>query len=180
GKSTFIRAVSAATPRVADYPFTTLYHNLGVLRVEQSRSFVVADIPRLIEGDADGAGVGAMFLKQVQRTSLLLHLVDAAALEGNDPAEQVRAIEHELGKFDPELLHKPRWLVLNKLDLLPEEEREARVAEIVAQLQWTGPVFPTAAISKEGTWFVCQQAMEHLDQQRAREAAEPDEDASAL
>jgi GTP-binding protein len=172
GKSTFIRAVSAATPRVADYPFTTLYPNLGVVRVEESRSFVVADIPGLIEGAAEGAGLGALFLKHVQRTRLLLHVVDAAALEGDDPVRQVRAIEAELGKYDPDLLHKPRWLVLNKLDLLPEEQREARVREIVEALEWNGPVFPAAAIAREGTWIVCQKAMEHLEHERARESAE--------
>jgi GTP-binding protein len=178
GKSTFIRAVSAATPRVADYPFTTLYPNLGVVRIEQSRSFVVADIPGLIEGAADGAGLGAMFLKHIQRTRLLLHVVDAAALEGGDPVQQVRAIEHELGKYDPQLMVKPRWLVLNKLDLLPEEQREARVREIVERLEWNAPVFPVAAISREGTWIVCQQAMDHLDRERAAAAQAAADDAA--
>ena len=180
GKSTFIRAVSAATPKVADYPFTTLYPNLGVVRVEQDRSFVVADIPGLIEGAAEGAGLGALFLKHIQRTRLLLHVVDAAALEGTDPVEQVRAISLELGKYDPALLDKPRWLVLNKLDLLPEEQREARVREIVEQLEWNGPVFAVSAIAREGTWIVCQRAMEHLEQQRADEAEQSAQDASHI
>ena len=130
GKSTFIRAVSAATPKVADYPFTTLYPNLGVVSVEPYRSFVIADIPGLIEGAAEGAGLGSLFLRHVQRTRLLLHLVDMAPMEGGvevSPAEQVRAIEHELRKYDPAMLEKPRWLVLNKADLLFEDEaREQR------------------------------------------------------
>jgi GTPase len=167
GKSTFIRAVSAATPRVADYPFTTLYPNLGVVRVERDRSFVVADIPGLIEGAAEGAGLGVTFLKHVQRNRLLLHIVDAAPFEeGTDPVTQVRAIEAELQKFDPELLERPRWLLLNKLDLLPEEERETRVQQIIRDLEWQAPWFPIAAISKEGTWPVCQKAMDYLESLR--------------
>ena len=120
---TFIRAVSAATPKVADYPFTTLYPNLGVVSVEPYRSFVIADIPGLIEGAADGAGLGSLFLRHVQRTRVLLHLVDMAPFdEAIDPVEQVRAIENELRKYDPGMLEKPRWLVLNKADLLSEDE----------------------------------------------------------
>jgi GTPase len=167
GKSTFIRAVSAATPRVADYPFTTLYPGLGVVRVERDRSFVIADIPGLIEGAAEGAGLGVTFLKHVQRTRLLLHIVDAVPYEeGVDPVTQVRAIEAELEKFDPEMLEKPRWLVLNKLDLLPEEDRDARVQQIIADLGWEGPWFVTSAISKEGTWPICQKAMDFLESLR--------------
>src|SRR5690606_27769457 len=122
GKSTFIRAVSAATPKVADYPFTTLYPNLGVVSVEAHRSFVIAAIPGLIEGAADGAGLGAQFLRHLQRTRLLLHLVDIEPLDGSDPVEQVRTIERELEKFDAGLLDKPRWLLLNKADLVPAED----------------------------------------------------------
>jgi GTPase len=167
GKSTFIRAVSAATPRVADYPFTTLYPSLGVVRVERDRSFVIADIPGLIEGAAEGAGLGMTFLKHVQRTRLLLHMVDAVPYEdGVDPVTQVRAIEGELAKFDPELLDKPRWLVLNKLDLLPEEEREARIAQIIGDLDWQEPWFAVSAISKDGTWPICLKAMEFLESLR--------------
>jgi GTPase len=167
GKSTFIRAVSAATPRVADYPFTTLYPSLGVVRVERDRSFVIADIPGLIEGAAEGAGLGMTFLKHVQRTRLLLHMVDAVPYEdGVDPVTQVRAIEAELGKFDPELLDKPRWLVLNKLDLLPEDEREARIAQIIGDLDWQAPWFAVSAISKDGTWPICLKAMEFLESLR--------------
>ncbi|MGQ0799566.1 MAG: GTPase ObgE [Pseudomarimonas sp.] len=175
GKSTFIRAVSAATPRVADYPFTTLYPNLGVVSVGQDHSFVVADIPGLIEGAADGAGLGVMFLKHIQRTRLLLHIVDAAPfVEDEAPelyvARQVRAIEAELAKFDPELVDRPRWLLLNKLDLLAEEERAERVERILQALDWKAPWFAVAAIGKEGTWAVAQQVMSHLDALRVAEA----------
>ena len=156
GKSTFIRAVSAATPKVADYPFTTLYPNLGVVSVEPGRSFVIADIPGLIEGAADGAGLGSLFLRHVQRTRLLLHLVDVApmAYEGADqlsPAEQVRAIEHELRKYDPAMLEKPRWLVLNKADLMFEDEAKAAAEAIVAELGWTQPWYLVSALGREGT-----------------------------
>ena len=154
GKSTFIRAVSAATPKVADYPFTTLYPNLGVVSVEAHRSFVIADVPGLIQGAADGAGLGALFLRHLQRTRLLLHLVDMAPMEGGvelSPAEQVRAIEHELQQHDPALLQKPRWLVLNKADLMFEDEAMARAAEVVAELGWTQPWYVTSAVSREGT-----------------------------
>ena len=154
GKSTFIRAVSAATPKVADYPFTTLYPNLGVVSVEVGRSFVIADIPGLIEGAADGAGLGSLFLRHVQRTRLLLHLVDIAPMEGGieaTPAEQVRAIENELRKYDPAMLEKPRWLVLNKADLMFEDEAKAAAEAIVNELGWTQPWFLVSAIGREGT-----------------------------
>ena len=154
GKSTFVRAVSAATPKVADYPFTTLYPNLGVVSVEPGRSFVIADIPGLIEGAADGAGLGSLFLRHVQRTRLLLHLVDIAPMEGGieaTPAEQVRAIENELRKYDPAMLEKPRWLVLNKADLMFEDEAKAMAESIVAELGWTEPSYLVSAIGREGT-----------------------------
>ena len=148
--------MSAATPKVADYPFTTLYPNLGVVSVEPDRSFVIADIPGLIEGAAEGAGLGSLFLRHVQRTRLLLHLVDMApSMEGGveaSPAEQVRAIEHELRKYDPAMLEKPRWLVLNKADLMFEDEARERAQEIVAELGWTQPWFLVSAIGREGTW----------------------------
>jgi GTP-binding protein len=182
GKSTFIRAVSAATPKVADYPFTTLYPNLGVVRVEQHRSFVVADIPGLIPGAAEGAGLGITFLKHVQRNRLLLHIVDAAPMEpGIDPVEQVRAIEGELEKFDPELLQRPRWLLLNKVDLIPEEDREARISDILKRLDWQAPWYAIAAISREGTERICQEVMKALDAQReaGHEAAESAGDADS-
>ena len=151
GKSTFIRAVSAARPKVADYPFTTLAPNLGVVRTDENRSFVVADIPGLIEGAAEGAGLGHQFLRHLQRTRLLLHVVDVAPLDPDaDPVKDARAIVAELKKYDPALFAKPRWLVLNKLDLLPEDERVARAKAFVKALRWKGPAFSVAAISGTG------------------------------
>ena len=173
GKSTFIRAVSAATPKVADYPFTTLYPNLGVVSVEPGRSFVIADIPGLIEGAADGAGLGSLFLRHVQRTRLLLHLVDIAPLdyEGSavSPAEQVRAIEAELRKYDPAMLEKPRWLVLNKADLMFEDEARDAAEKIVAELGWTAPWHLVSALGREGTWPIMLAAQAFFD--RLREEA---------
>ncbi|MDE1895112.1 MAG: GTPase ObgE [Pseudomonadota bacterium] len=166
GKSTFIRAVSAATPRVADYPFTTLVPNLGVVSLGTDQSFVIADIPGLIEGAAEGAGLGIQFLRHVARTSLLLHLVDVAPIDGSSVAEQVRAIELELGKFNPELLERPRWLVLNKADMLEEGEREQVAAKIVAELNWTQPWFLVSAIARENTLAVCQQVQRFFESQR--------------
>ena len=155
GKSTFIRSVSAARPKVADYPFTTLHPHLGVVRIDENRSFVIADIPGLIEGAADGAGLGSLFLRHVQRTRLLLHLVDIAPMdyEGSamSPAEQVRAIENELRKYDPAMLEKPRWLVLNKADLMFEDEAQAAAEAIVAELDWKQPWYITSALGREGT-----------------------------
>jgi GTP-binding protein len=151
GKSTFIRAVSAARPKVADYPFTTLAPQLGVVRVDDNRSFVVADIPGLIEGAADGAGLGHQFLRHLQRTRLLLHIVDLAPLDGEtDPVAEARAIVRELARYDQALFDKPRWLVLNKLDLLPEEDRKPAMDRFVKAYAWKGPVFGIAAISGEG------------------------------
>ena len=183
GKSTFIRSVSAARPKVADYPFTTLAPNLGVVRVDSERSFVIADIPGLIEGAADGAGLGAQFLRHLQRTRLLLHLVDIVPMEGGveiAPAEQVRAIEHELGKHDPELLAKPRWLVLNKADLMFEDEAAERAAQVVAELGWEQPWFLVSALGREGTWPIMLEVMAFLDRQKAARAeAEAEADADA-
>ena len=185
GKSTLIRAVSAATPKVADYPFTTLYPNLGVVSVEAYRSFVIADIPGLIEGAADGAGLGAQFLRHLQRTRLLLHLVDIAPMEGGveiSAAEQVRAIERELERHDPELLAKPRWLVLNKADLLPEDERQAAAQAVIDELGWKDRWFLVSAIGRDGTWPVMLEVQAFFDRQRedaleaaANEAAESGE-----
>ena len=169
GKSTFIRAVSAATPKVADYPFTTLYPNLGVVSVEPHRSFVIADIPGLIEGAADGAGLGSLFLRHVQRTRLLLHLVDMAPMEGGveaSPAEQVRAIERELQKYDPGMLEKPRWLVLNKADLMFEDEARATAEAVVAELGWTQPWYMVSALSREGTWPIMLEIQHFFDRLR--------------
>jgi GTP-binding protein len=170
GKSTFIRAVSAATPKVADYPFTTLYPNLGVVSVEPGRSFVIADIPGLIEGAADGAGLGSLFLRHVQRTRLLLHLVDIAPMETGvevEPVEQVRAIEAELRKYDPAMLDKPRWLVINKADLMFEDEARAKAEEIVAGLGWKQPWFLVSAIGREGTWPIVLEVQAFFDRLRA-------------
>jgi GTP-binding protein len=151
GKSTLIRAVSAARPKVADYPFTTLAPNLGVVRVDENRSFVVADIPGLIDGAADGAGLGHQFLRHLQRTRLLLHVVDIAPLDGtSDPVADARAIVKELKRYDQALFDKPRWLVLNKLDLVEPDERAQRVVAFVDAYRWTGPVFAIAAINGEG------------------------------
>jgi GTP-binding protein len=179
GKSTFIRAVSAATPKVADYPFTTLHPNLGVVSVEAYRSFVIADIPGIIEGAAEGAGLGALFLRHVQRTRVLLHLVDMAPFdEAIDPAEQVRAIENELRKYDPGMLEKPRWLVLNKGDLLGDDERVERAAEIVKALDWKEPWFVVSAIGREGTWPIMLKIQQFFDDQK-HAAAEAAEDVAA-
>ena len=151
GKSTLIRAISAARPRVADYPFTTVKPHLGMVRIDENRSFVVADIPGLIEGAAEGAGLGHRFLRHLQRTRLLLHVIDLAPLDGEvDPVADARAILKELKRYDQALFDKPRWLVLNKLDLVPAEEREARMAAFVKSLRWKGPVFGIAAISGDG------------------------------
>ena len=172
GKSTFVRAVSAATPKVADYPFTTLYPNLGVVSVEPGRSFVIADIPGLIEGAADGAGLGSLFLRHVQRTRLLLHLVDIAPMEGGieaTPAEQVRAIEHELRKYDPAMLEKPRWLVLNKADLMFEDEAKTTAEAIVAELGWTQPWYLVSAIGREGTRPIMLAVQTFFDRMREDE-----------
>ena len=177
GKSTFIRAVSAATPRVADYPFTTLQPHLGVVRIGTDQSFVIADIPGLIEGAADGAGLGIQFLKHVARTRLLLHVVDIAPLDGvTDPVEEIRAIEKELKDYDPALLKRPRWLVFNKVDLLAPEEREKTAKAIVRALKWKQPWYLVSAIAREGTWPLCLDIQRFFDEQRmaAAEAARQD------
>jgi len=151
GKSTFIRAVSSARPKVADYPFTTLHPHLGVVRVGVDRSFVIADIPGLIEGAAEGAGLGHQFLRHLARTRLLLHIVDVAPVEpGTDPARDARAIASELKKFDPALHRKPRWLVLNKMDMLPVEERERATKDLLRRLRWHGPSYCISALTGEG------------------------------
>ncbi len=172
GKSTFIRAVSAATPKVADYPFTTLQPHLGVVRIETDQSFVIADIPGLIEGAAEGTGLGVQFLKHVARTRLLLHMVDIAPLDGEtDPVEQIRVIENELKGFDPELLKRERWLVFNKLDLIPVEDREKIAKAIVKKLKWKQPWYLVSAISRDNTWPICLDIQRFFDEQR-RDAAE--------
>ena len=164
GKSTLIRAVSAARPKVAEYPFTTLHPNLGVVSVGEHRSFVMADIPGLIEGAAEGAGLGIRFLKHLQRTRLLLHLVDIAPPDPDaDPVRDARAIAAELKKFSPALVKTPRWLVLNKLDLFEAAEGERRCREIVRRLRWKGPVFRISGATGQGTRELAQAVMTHLE-----------------
>ncbi len=176
GKSTFIRAVSAARPKVADYPFTTLHPNLGVVRVDSERSFVLADIPGLIEGAAEGAGLGHQFLRHLMRTRLLLHLVDIAPLDPSaDPVAQARAIVEELRRYDEALYRKPRWLVLNKIDLIPPEERQTRIDAFVRDFGWQGPVFAIAAISGEGCQPLLRAIMDYLDELRRSEPAPQEE-----
>jgi len=174
GKSTFIRSVSAAKPKVADYPFTTLVPNLGVVDVDRHRSFVVADIPGLIEGAADGAGLGIRFLKHLTRTGLLLHLVDIAPNDGSEPAEAAKAIVNELEQFSPTLANRERWLVLNKVDLLSEEDAEAICTDIVAQLGWQGPVFRVSALAGRGTQELCQEIMSYLEARKQSFAEDPE------
>ncbi|MDH5631862.1 MAG: Obg family GTPase CgtA [Gammaproteobacteria bacterium] len=164
GKSTFLRAVSAARPKVADYPFTTLYPNLGVVRVGEYRSFVIADIPGLIEGAAEGVGLGVQFLKHLSRTRILLHLVDVAPFDGSDPVKEASALLNELSKYSDELADKERWLVLNKLDLVPDDEREARCQDIVDGLDFDGPVYRVSAINGEGCNKLTGALMGHLEE----------------
>lgn len=167
GKSTFLRAVSAARPKVADYPFTTLHPGLGVVRVANDRSFVVADIPGLIEGAADGAGLGTRFLRHLSRTRLLLHLVDVAPLagiaSGGDPVAEVNAVVRELEQFSPELAGRERWLVLNKLDLIAPEARAGARATLLRDLGWDGPVHEISALSGEGCAALCATLMTRLE-----------------
>jgi GTP-binding protein len=164
GKSTLIHAVSAARPKVADYPFTTLFPSLGLVRVAEHQSFVLADIPGLIEGAAEGAGLGIRFLKHVSRTRLLLHMVDILPMDESDPVANIQAISHELEKFSPELAAKERWLVLNKIDLLPEEAATALCDAIVQRLDWKGKVFKISGLSHLGTTDLASAAMAYLEQ----------------
>ncbi|MBF0470426.1 MAG: GTPase ObgE [Gammaproteobacteria bacterium] len=163
GKSTLIRAVSSARPKVADYPFTTLCPDLGVVSAAAHRSFVIADIPGLIEGAAEGAGLGIRFLKHLSRTGLLLHLVDMMPPDGVDPVAAVRVIEKEIGKYGEELAQKRRWLVLNKLDLLPEEERQSAVERMIQALAWDGPIYAISALNGDGCQPLMQQIMDAID-----------------
>jgi len=170
GKSTFIAAVSNARPKIADYPFTTLHPNLGVVRVGPAQSFVVADVPGLIEGASEGAGLGHRFLRHLQRTRLLLHIVDLAPLdEQTDPVAQAKAIVEELRRYDPDLHAKPRWLVLNKMDLIPPSERDARVKTFVRRLRWKGPVFVLSAATREGCEPLVRQIQTHMDATRDKD-----------
>jgi GTP-binding protein len=180
GKSTLIRAISSARPKVADYPFTTLHPNLGVVRVDDEKSFVMADVPGLIEGAADGAGLGIRFLKHLQRTRILLHLVDIAPIDpDSNPVRDAKAIVGELLKYDPDLANKPRWLVLNKLDLIPEEDREKTVKDFLKAYKkatkYDGPYFPIAAINGEGTKPLIYAISEALDQMAKPEIGDLDD-----
>jgi GTPase len=167
GKSTVVAAVSNARPKIADYPFTTLHPHLGVVRIGPEQSFVIADIPGLIEGAAEGAGIGHQFLRHLQRTRLLLHMVDIAPLGGEDPVKHARSIIAELKKYDPALYEKPRWLVLNKLDMVPAAEREERVKDFTRRLRWKGPVFQISALTREGCELLMRSAYRHVAAQAA-------------
>ena len=179
GKSTFISAVSNARPKVANYPFTTLHPNLGVVRLGSERSFVIADIPGLIEGAAEGAGLGHQFLRHLSRTGLLLHIVDMAPFdESVDPVQEVRALAAELEKYDEELAGKPRWLVLNKFDMVPEDEREKRVKDFVRRLRWKGPVFQISALDRTGCDALVTSIYHYLEE--GRKQAQRTEESSVL
>jgi GTP-binding protein len=174
GKSTLIRAISAARPRVADYPFTTLTPNLGVVTVGKFRSFVVADIPGLIEGASEGAGLGIRFLRHLTRTRLLLHLVDVAPVDGSDVVDNAKAIINELQQFSPTLAGRPRWLVINKIDLVAEADRDAIVKDIISALGWQDRYFVLSAATGEGTGELCADIMEHIELLREREEEAPE------
>ncbi|MEJ2528722.1 MAG: GTPase ObgE [Gammaproteobacteria bacterium] len=177
GKSSFITKVSSARPKIADYPFTTLYPNLGVVSVAASRSFVVADIPGVIEGASDGAGLGIQFLKHLDRTRLLLHLVDIAPMDETiNPADEVRMIAAELENYSPDLAQRERWLVLNKVDLLTPDEVESRKALLLKELAWSGPVYTISAINGEGTDKLVYALMEHLEGLRQEEDEKVEQD----
>ncbi|AHF03001.1 GTPase CgtA [Marichromatium purpuratum 984] len=180
GKSSLVRQVSSARPRVADYPFTTLHPNLGVVRLGRERSFVIADIPGLIEGAAEGAGLGTRFLKHLSRTRLLLHLVDVAPLgDHTDPYDEIRKVEAEMRAFGRELIDKERWLVLNKVDLLDEETFAARRDALLERLDWQGPVYAICALSGKGTELLMQDLMNYLERLRAVETVVETEDGTS-
>lgn len=174
GKSTFIRAVSAAKPKVANYPFTTLVPNLGVVKVQQHRSFVLADIPGLIEGASHGAGLGIRFLKHLTRCRVLLHIVDMMPFDDTNPADNAKSIVNELQQFSPTLAKRERWLLLNKVDMLPPEEVEERCQAVVDALGWEGRVFPISAINKQGTDPLCAELLEHLEERWEEERENPE------
>jgi GTP-binding protein len=176
GKSTLIRALSAARPKVADYPFTTLAPSLGVVRADMNRSFVLADIPGLIEGAAEGAGLGHQFLRHLARTRLLLHLVDIAPVDdGVNPVREAKAIVHELKKYDETLYRKPRWMVLNKIDAVPATERAAAAKRLLKGLGWKGKSFIISALTGEGCRQLAYAIMDHLEKERASGSQEPGE-----
>lgn len=174
GKSTFISAISNARPRIADYPFTTLHPNLGVVRVGMEQSFVVADLPGLIEGAAEGAGLGHLFLRHLQRTRLLLHIIDLAPFDdGVDPVAQAKAIILELKKYDKNLYDKPRWLVLNKLDMVPGDERVEKVKDFVKRMKFKGPVFEISALTREGCDTLVRTVYQYIKEQQKAEQPNP-------
>ena len=177
GKSTLIRAVSSAKPKVADYPFTTLHPNLGVISLENHRSFVMADIPGLIEGAAEGQGLGIHFLKHLARTRLLLHLIDVTEYAHPGPVEAFQKLSAELQKYGEDVANKPRWLVLNKLDQIPETDQAALCASILKELTWDGPVFQISALAKTGTKPLCYQIQDYLDAQKQAAEDSPGKDA---
>ncbi len=174
GKSTFIRAVSAAKPKVANYPFTTLVPNLGVVKVQAHRSFVIADIPGLIAGASEGAGLGIRFLKHLTRCRVLLHLVDACPFDGSDPIDNIRTIQQELEQFSPTLASRGQWLVLNKTDLLTDQQLAELQARISEELNWQGPYYSVAAINRTGTEEICQQLLESLETAWQSERDDPE------
>lgn len=174
GKSTFIRAVSSAKPKVADYPFTTLIPNLGVVKVEAHRSFVIADIPGLIEGASDGAGLGIQFLKHLTRTHILLHLVDVNPIDGSDPFDSFRVIEEELYRFSPTLFERERWLVFNKIDLLTDEQIEELMTRAKQELDWDGPMYALSAVTAQGTEPVTHSVMKYLEERTIQLEDDPD------
>lgn len=174
GKSTFIRSVSAARPKVADYPFTTLIPNLGVVGMSGDKSFVVADIPGLIEGASEGAGLGIRFLKHLTRTRLMLHLVDMMPYDGSTPEHNARVIEKELKTFSSTLSDQDRWLVLNKVDLIPEDEVQDACQKVVTALSWEGPVFYISGLASVGTKSLCATIMDYIDDKRQQEEADPE------
>ena len=174
GKSTFIRAVSAAKPKVADYPFTTMVPNLGVVDADSHRSFVMADIPGLIEGASEGAGLGIRFLKHLARTRILLHIVDVQPIDGSDPVHNAHAILQELKNFSPTLAKLPVVLVLNKVDQLDQDTKEEWCKHLLEEMKWEGPVFQTSGLMSEGTKEVVYYLMDQIEQQREREVEDPE------
>jgi len=180
GKSTLIRAVSHAQPKVANYPFTTLHPNLGVVNVGPSQSFVIADIPGLIEGAAEGAGLGIQFLKHLSRTRILLHVIDIAPYDQVDPAHSAEVILKELEKYNPQMLDEPRWLVLNKTDLLPDEEANAVCDDIIQRMNWTGPSYRVSAVNKQGTKKLIFDIMTYIEDEKDKiKTADAHTDANA-
>lgn len=172
GKSTLIRSVSAASPKVADYPFTTLYPNLGVVRIDEGRSFVMADIPGIIEGASEGAGLGLRFLKHLSRTRLLLHLVDIAPIDERDPIENIRTVLAELERYSPELAKQEQWLVLNKTDLVSKEQSDAIAQKLISSLKWQGRIFQISGLARDGTKELCYALIERLEEIPKEEESE--------